>query len=148
MDAMPQAVKRSVAIVIRDSTGRYLVARRAEDDDSLPGVWGLPAASLRDAETLEQAAIRAGRQKLGVDVEIVGFLGTDTLSGDDHINELSEYEVRVLSGTPTVPQVDSSVSQYVQLRYTDDLSVLVPAARQGSLCSRILLRTLGYDWQN
>jgi 8-oxo-dGTP diphosphatase len=140
------AAKRSVAIVIRDSAGRFLVVRRAADDDSLPGVWGLPAASLRDGETTEQAAIRAGRDKLGVEVEITGSLGTDSLSGDDHTNELSEYEVHVLSGTPAVPQPDSSVSQYEELCYTDDLSILVPAARQGSLCSRILLRALGHGW--
>jgi ADP-ribose pyrophosphatase YjhB (NUDIX family) len=143
---MPHSIKHSVAIVIRDSENRFLVVKRAANDDSLPGVWGLPAASLRDDETSELAAIRAGRDKLGVNVKVVGFLGTDWLSDDDHANELSEYEVQVLSGTPSVPQHDSSVSQYERLCYTDDPSVLVPAARQGSLCSRILLRTLGHEW--
>jgi 8-oxo-dGTP pyrophosphatase MutT (NUDIX family) len=145
---MAKSGKRSVAIVIRDRTSQLLVVKRADDDPSLPGVWGLPAASLRNSETPEDAVIRAGREKLGIDVRIVALIGVDHLAEGDRISQLAEYEVNIIRGTPAVPQLDRSVSQYVQLRYTDDPSILIPAARQGSLCSRILLDSLGIDWRS
>jgi ADP-ribose pyrophosphatase YjhB (NUDIX family) len=144
---MSKSANRAVAIVIRDSAGRLLVVRRSDDDPSLPGVWGLPAASLRGSETPVDAAVRAGNDKLGIDVRIVSLVGVECLDQGDRMNELSEYKVEVLQGEPAVPQPDRSVSQYVQLRYTDDPSILLPAARQGSLCSRILLNSLGIDWR-
>ena len=43
-------MKRSISLVIEGSGGILLV-RRPDDDESLPGVWGLPAASLRAGES-------------------------------------------------------------------------------------------------
>src|SRR5690242_1964800 len=44
--------KRSVAVLIR-SGDRILATRRSDNDDELPGIWGLPAGSFRNAETLD-----------------------------------------------------------------------------------------------
>ncbi|MFB6241066.1 MAG: NUDIX domain-containing protein, partial [Gemmatimonadota bacterium] len=43
-----------------------LAVRRPEDDEDLPGHWGLPAASLREDEEWEEAVLRTGPEKLGV----------------------------------------------------------------------------------
>src|SRR5690606_2237065 len=45
--------KRSVAVLIRhpDDATQVLLVQRPDDDEDLPGVWGLPAATLRDGET-------------------------------------------------------------------------------------------------
>ena len=51
--------KRSVSLVIEGPDGLLLV-RRPDDDESLPGVWGLPAASLAQGESEEDAVRRAG----------------------------------------------------------------------------------------
>ncbi|PYS35639.1 MAG: DNA mismatch repair protein MutT, partial [Acidobacteria bacterium] len=58
-------LKHSVAVMIvrRD---QILAVRRPEDDDELPGIWGLPAATLRGGETVEDVIARIGRDKLGV----------------------------------------------------------------------------------
>jgi 8-oxo-dGTP diphosphatase len=130
---------RSVAIVIKDSAGRLLVVKRDDDDKDLPGVWGLPAATIRDGETPEQAALRAAADKLGVTVRILGFTGEDT----SQTHSLREYEAELVDGTPSVPQNDPSVSQYADLKYADDPRILLEAARKGSLCSRIYLRNAG-----
>jgi len=132
---------RSVAIVIKDDAARLLVVKRDVNDKDLPGVWGLPAATIRDDETPEQAAIRAARDKLGVTVRIGRFTGEDTSTAQS----LREYEAEILDGTPSVPQNDRSVSQYAGLKYTDDPGILLDAARMGSLCSRIYLRNAGID---
>jgi 8-oxo-dGTP diphosphatase len=136
---MSEPVVHSVAIVITDDAGRLLVVKRHDDDKDLPGVWGLPAATIRDGETPEQAAIRAAAGKLGVSVNIGRFTGEDTIDN----RHLREYEAEIIDGTPSVPQSDPSVSQYADLKYTDDPRILLEAARKGSLCSRIYLRNAG-----
>jgi ADP-ribose pyrophosphatase YjhB (NUDIX family) len=139
---------QSVAIVIKDSVGRLLIVKRDESDDSLPGVWGLPAATIREGETAEEAAIRAGRDKLGIVVQVKGFVGDDSLDRGSYVNHLREYEVDIIDGTPSVPQNDLTVSQYADLQFTDDPTMLFDAARQGSLCSRIYLRMIDLRWDN
>jgi 8-oxo-dGTP diphosphatase len=134
-----QPTVQSVAIVVKDDAGRLLVVKRDDQDKDLPGVWGLPAATIRDGETPEQAAVRAAADKLGVKVRVLRFTGEDT----SHTQSLREYEAEIVDGTPSVPQNDPSVSQYAGLQYTDDPRILLEAACKGSLCSRIYLRNAG-----
>jgi 8-oxo-dGTP pyrophosphatase MutT (NUDIX family) len=127
--------KRSVSLVI-EGPGGLLLVRRPEGDESLPGVWGLPAASLGEGESEEDAVRRAGREKLGVEVAPVRAIGRE--------GRMTDWEARIVAGTPSVPQQGPN-TQYTELRW-GDARELVPAARQGSLCSRALLRARGLDW--
>jgi 8-oxo-dGTP diphosphatase len=113
-----------------------LLVRRPDDDESLPGVWGLPAVSLGPGESEEDAVRRAGRDKLGVEVEPLRPVGRD--------QTMTDWEARILSGRPAVPQPGPH-TQYTDLRW-GEAAELVPAARQGSLCCRVLLRARGLDW--
>ena len=114
-----------------------LLVRRPEDDESLPGVWGLPAASLADRESEQDAVRRAGREKLGVEVRPLEPLGKErTMTG---------WRVEIVAGHPSVPQQGPN-TQYTELRWGEPAE-LVAAARQGSLCSRVLLRARGLDWE-
>jgi 8-oxo-dGTP diphosphatase len=140
-------VKTAVALVVRGEADQFLAIRRSEDDASLPGVWGLPAVSVQEGESLEEAAQRVGRQKLGVEVRLLNRVGTGRIERASYVLELTDFEVEVASGTPQVPQPDKSVSQYVDQKFTEDLSLLVPAARGGSVCSRVLLEANGVDWR-
>jgi hypothetical protein len=128
-------VKRSISLVIEGADGILLV-RRPDDDDSLPGVWGLPAASLRDGESERDAVLRAGREKLGVEVEPLGPLGSEEW--------MTDWSVRIAAGEPSVPQPGDG-TQYVGLRWGEPAE-LAPAARAGSLCARALLRSVGSGW--
>jgi 8-oxo-dGTP pyrophosphatase MutT (NUDIX family) len=119
-----------------ESPDGLLLVRRPEGDESLPGVWGLPAASLADGESEEDAVRRAGREKLGVEVAPVEPVGSE--------GPMTDWETRIAAGTPAVPQ-DGPNTQYTELRWGDP-SDLVPAARAGSLCCRALLRARGLDW--
>ena len=127
--------KRSVSLVIEGPDGLLLV-RRPDGDESLPGVWGLPAASLGEGESEEEAVRRAGREKLGVEVVAVRALGSE--------GSMTDWEARIAEGSPSVPQ-DGPNTQYSGLRW-GGLRELKPAARQGSLCSRALLRARGLGW--
>ena len=114
-----------------------LLVRRPDDDESLPGVWGLPAASLAGRESERDAVRRAGREKLGVEVRPLEPLGQElTMTG---------WRVEIVAGRPSVPQQGPN-TQYTELRWGEPAE-LVPAARQGSLCSRVLLRAHGLDWE-
>jgi 8-oxo-dGTP diphosphatase len=121
--------------VIEGPEGLLLV-RRPDDDESLPGVWGLPAVSLAPGESQEDAVRRAGRDKLGVDVEPLEPVG--------HEGGMTDWQARVSSGKPSVPQPAPN-TQYTDLRWGEPAE-LVPAAREGSLCCRVLLYARGLDW--
>jgi 8-oxo-dGTP diphosphatase len=121
--------------VIEGPDGLLLV-RRPDDDESLPGLWGLPAASLAGDETEEDAVRRAGHEKLGVEVRPLRPIG--------HDGSMTDWEAEIASGEPSVPQPGPN-TQYTELRWGAP-SDLVPAARRGSLCSRVLLRARGLDW--
>jgi 8-oxo-dGTP diphosphatase len=121
--------------VIEGPDGLLLV-RRPDDDESLPGVWGLPAVSLAPGESEEDAVRRAGRDKLGVALEPLEPVGRE--------GAMTDWNVRVTSGEPAVPQAAPN-TQYTDLRW-GELAELVPAAREGSRCCRALLRARGLDW--
>ena len=152
--------KRVVALVIHDKD-RYdkdrqhlLVVKRPPEDDRLPNVWGLPAATLRVGESYEDAAVRAGQEKLGVKIKIVGEIAEGTADRGDHILRMKEFEVEIAEGTPSVPQPIASpiaqstaqpiegVTQYLACKWggPDDL---VEATRKGSLCCRLYLSSIG-----
>ncbi len=124
-------------MVIEGAEGLLLV-RRPDDDEDLPGVWGLPAVSLAAGESEEAGVRRAGRDKLGVELEPVERVGRE--------QTMTDWEARILSGQPAVPQPGPH-TQYTELRYGEP-SELVPAARAGSLCCRVLLRARGLDWDS
>jgi 8-oxo-dGTP diphosphatase len=124
-------------VVIEGSEGLLLV-RRPDDDEDLPGVWGLPAVSLAAGESEEDAVRRAGRDKLGVELEPVERVGRE--------QTMTDWEARIVSGEPAVPQ-PAPHTQYTELRFGEP-SELVSAAREGSLCCRVLLRARGLDWNS
>ena len=140
MMASMKPAKHSVAVVVRAADGTFLVVRRPEDpDDPLAGLWGLPAITLRDGEDEQAAVVRAGRAKLGVDLAAGRKIGEATADRGSHLLRLSDYEATVVAGTPSVPQADTSMTQYVAAMFTDDPTVLGEAAAKGSLCARVFL---------
>jgi 8-oxo-dGTP diphosphatase len=133
-------LKRSISLVIEGLEGLLLV-RRPEDDEDLPGLWGLPAASLEEGESEEDAVRRAGRAKLGIEVRPVRILGEAAGQGA----RMRDWEAEIVSGRPAVPQHETG-TQYDELRW-GDAAELVPAARAGSLCCRALLESRELVWE-
>jgi ADP-ribose pyrophosphatase YjhB (NUDIX family) len=132
-------LKRSVSLVI-EGPGGVLLVRRPDDDESLPGLWGLPAVSLAAGESEEQAVRRAGRAKLGVEVRPLRPLGAEEAERDDHRIAMCDWAAEIVSGEPAVPQPGPG-TQYAGWRWGRARD-LEPAADRGSLCARVLLR----DW--
>ena len=133
-----------MSLVIERPDGILLV-RRPEGDESLPGLWGLPAVSLADDESEEDAVRRAGRQKLGVEVRPLRELGGAQDERPAYLIHMRDWEAEIVSGDPAVPQ-QAGGTQYTDLRW-GKLVDLLPAARAGSLCSRVLVQARGLRWQ-
>jgi len=133
-------LKHSVSLVI-EGPGGLLLVRRPEEDESLPGEWGLPAATLRPDEREEDAVRRAGRDKLGVEVRLVRALGEESGERSAYRILMRDWAVEIAAGEPVVPQPGEG-TQYQSLRW-GEVEELVPAARHGSLCARVLLRERG-----
>lgn len=124
-----------MSLVLEDGD-RVLLVRRPDDDDDLPGVWGLPAATLAEDESEEDAVRRAGREKLGIEVRSLEALGSDGF--------MTDFRAEIATGEPAV-QRGGTGTQYAEVRW-GRLAELVPAARDGSLCARVLLRARGVGW--
>lgn len=136
-------IKRSVSFVIRhpDRAGHVLAVRRPPDDDDLPDAWGLPAGSLRDDESWQDAVRRAGRDKLGVELEVGDVLEEGSIERADYTLTMRLYEARIAQGTPAVPQPTPGVTQYTALDWAPP-ELFEPAARAGSLCCRLYLKSV------
>jgi 8-oxo-dGTP diphosphatase len=146
-------IKESVAVVIRNARGEFLVVRRPDDPaDPLAGLWGFPAVTRRDGETARAAAQRIGPLKLGVTLSVGAKLGERTAERGGQVLRLADYEASILDGMPVVPQPGGptteygTVTQYAACRFTSDRQVLLEAARQGSLCAQIFLDAAGGAW--
>lgn len=131
--------KRSVSVLVRGPHGsRLLAVRRPEDDEELPGVWGLPAASLRADEAWTDAAARIGPEKLGVGLEVGDALREGGADRDGYRLRMRLYEAAIAGGVPDVPQDAAGVTQYVDWAWARPARLREPALR-GSLCSRLCL---------
>jgi ADP-ribose pyrophosphatase YjhB (NUDIX family) len=137
-------LKRSVSLVIEGERG-LLIVRRPDDDESLPGLWGLPAVSLADGESEEDAVMRAGAAKLGTEVRPLGVVGEAQAERGDQRIAMRDWRAELAEREPQVPQSGPG-TQYTALRW-GTAADLVPAARAGSLCCRVLLRERGLDWE-
>ena len=134
-------IKRSVAVVVRGpEAGTFLVVKRPDDPaDPLAGVWGFPAVTLADGEDERAAVVRAGRDKLGLVLEPGDRLGRASADRGAYLLVLADYEATIAEGTPSVPQPDTSVTQYVAWHFSADPAELAEAADRGSLCAQIFL---------
>ena len=141
---MSRPEKESVAIVIRNPKDAEAVftVLRPENDDDLPNVWGLPAATLRPGETWEEAVKRIGLEKLGVQLRVGNELQHGSIERRNYRLQMRLYEAFIEKGTPFVPQPDQAFTQYAKWKW-GGASDLVPAAQRGSLCCKLYLREAG-----
>ena len=139
-------IKRSVALAVAQpgEPRKVLLVCRPEDDEELPGMLGLPAASCRTGETYEAAARRIGPQKLGTGITLGERLATGTQVRAGYTLEMSLYSATLNQAAPSLRSgrgTSQAVTRYVAWRWGDP-SELADSARRGSLCCRLLLETL------
>ena len=134
------------AVVTGGVEGEFLAVRRPDSDESLPGLWGLPAVTLAPGELPEAGLRRLGTEKLGVELRAVSMVGIRRADRRDYELILMDIEARVVAGKPSVEGSTTSATRYVDQRWVTDPSLLREAARGGSLCSEILLEARGMTY--
>jgi 8-oxo-dGTP pyrophosphatase MutT (NUDIX family) len=136
--------KHSISLVIEGGGGPVLLVLRPDDDESLPGLWGLPALTLAPGEDEDAAVRRCGREKLGVEVEPGRLIGEAETDRKSYSLRMRDRAARIVAGSVAVPQPHRG-TQYVDWRW-GEAADLRPAARAGSLCCQVLLRARGLAW--
>ena len=127
---MSKPLKRSVAVVIRRGD-LILSVRRADDDDELAGIWGLPAGTLQGPETVEHLIRRIGAQKLGVGLSGLRKLADGSQDRPRYLLEMELWEAE-MTGVP----------QRAEWQWAE-LNILEPGRTQGSFCCDLALKVLG-----
>lgn len=143
--------REAIALIIREPgpegahlpacgpRSRWLLVRRPDDDEDLPGVWGLPAGTRRSEETDADLVRRIGRDKLGVAVEPEVPVAGGSAERPAYRLEMRLWTATIVGGEPTVDVAASDASPVT--RYTSwrwgDASDLGEGAARGSLCCRL-----------
>lgn len=86
--------------VVRGDDGRYLIARRRDDADHLPGFWEFPGGKPLPGESLEAGAIREIGEELGVEVTVISAFPPISHDYGDRIVSLHPFLCRLVRGTP------------------------------------------------
>lgn len=123
---MTLPVKHSVAVLIKNGE-RYLAIRRPDDDDELPGIWGLPAGTYRSSETLEDLVRRIGAEKLHVQLTPRRRLAAGAQDRKRYRLEMELWEAG-MAGTP----------EGQQWKWTA-LAAFQDGSEKGSLCCSLAL---------
>jgi ADP-ribose pyrophosphatase YjhB (NUDIX family) len=121
-------VKHSVAVMISNGN-QILATRRAENDDELPGIWGLPAGTCRDTETIEDVIRRIGRDRLGVKLTPIRMLAAGAQDRSAYRLKMELWEVS-MDGAPN----------HAEWKWAS-MDVFVPGAAVGSLCCELALKS-------
>jgi len=124
------AIKHSVAVLIRRGD-EILSTRRPDDDDELPGIWGLPAGTARGRETTAEVISRIGRDKLGVQLSPIRRLASGIQDRPGYRLEMELWEV-LMEGLPTHPNW--------KWAWVD---ILRPGKEAGSLCCELAIKQQG-----
>jgi ADP-ribose pyrophosphatase YjhB (NUDIX family) len=120
-------VKHSIAVLIRNGTD-ILTARRSDEDDELPGIWGLPAGTLGEDETVQELITRIGRDKLGVELSPLKRLATGFQDRPAYRLSMELWEVS-MNGIPNHPEWKWA-----------SVGTLRAGAESGSLCCELALK--------
>lgn len=132
--------KEAVAFAVHRGGDRetVLAVRRPEDDEDLPGHRGLPAASLGEGEGWEDAVLRTGPEKLGVELAVGPQMNEGRAERGEYVLHMRLYDARIMKGKPEVSRGTSGVTQYTDWEWAPP-ERLQEAADAGSLCSALYL---------
>lgn len=135
-------IKNAVFYVIKNPKNReeFLIVKKPENDEDLPNVWGLPSGSVKKTETFQEAAIRQAKNKLNIQVKIIGFVGRGNIERENFILHGEEFLCEITEGNPEINK-EAEGTIYDEWKW-GTLADLQEAAQNGSLCSNILLKNI------
>jgi 8-oxo-dGTP diphosphatase len=79
----------AATIVVRNSrTGKFLLMKRAESKEMMPGRWEFPGGGIDEGETPEEAALREFEEETGLKEEI-------SFSGESAVIDTKHGRIRI-----------------------------------------------------
>lgn len=96
--------KRIVCANLIEKDGKILLIQ--ETKQSCYGLWNFPAGKIDPGETLEQAAVREGKEESGFDLEIDYLIGVFKHPADDvadTIVEVNVFKSNIIGGELIIP---------------------------------------------
>lgn len=94
--------KVGVSNIFVDENGHLLLMKRSDDCTTFPGYWGLVGGYVDPGETPEEGAIREAKEEIGVEIEVIKFVGRYYNTPHPHYKNvigLPHYS-KIVSGTP------------------------------------------------
>ena len=138
-------IRRAVSAVVRRDDGLVLAVRRPDEPgEELPGVWGLPALTLRAGEPPEEGVRRLGREKLGAELTPLGPLAEGEQRRAGYLLRMTVYQASLApdwSGR-LPPRTGSTLGTLYEALDWLPAASFREAAKHGSLCCRLFLETL------
>ena len=138
-EGTPAEVRHAVAAAVRRDDGLILAVQRPDEPgEELPGVWGLPAVTLRDGESPEDGVRRLGREKLGVELSPQRLTAEGEQRREGYTLRMMVYEASMAGAPSLPPRSASGGTRYVAIDWLPAASFR-EAAEAGSLCCRLFL---------
>lgn len=97
-----ETAKVGVSNIFVDQEGKLLLMKRAEQCFTFPGYWGLVGGFIDPGETPEEAAKREAKEEVGVEIEVMKFVGryyNTTTPSYGNVISLPHYS-KIISGIP------------------------------------------------
>lgn len=118
--------------------------RPDEAGETYRGMWGLPAATVGESETPEEAVLRLGKQKLGITLEVVKEITRGSQEREDGELSMVLYEARAEENEPKLARAwdPQGVTYYTKWRWAEP-ELFESTARAGSLCCKLFLESAG-----
>ena len=104
----------------------------------------MPAATVGESETPEQAVRRLGSQKLGMTLAIVAEIARGKQDRAEGELSMVLFETRAVEAEPKLGRGDEAdgVTYYTDWKWAE-AEVFEPTAAAGSLCCRLFLEAAG-----
>lgn len=108
-------------VIVKD--GKFLVIKRADDEEVFPGMWGIPGGTVEPTDpNLEAALIRECEEEVGIAIKNNAIIANDIHDKGDkgaiYIVYKSEYESgepKPLDGTAEVHWLDMETIRTLEL---------------------------------
>ena len=86
------------AIIIEDNEVLTMFRRKKKEDGSYKEYYVIPGGGIEENETLEETCIRELKEEYNVDIEILGYLGSD--EREKTIGHF--FHAKIVNGIPTL----------------------------------------------
>ena len=94
----------TTAAVLRDMDGKVLLGKRSASEDTVPGLWSLPAGKLEAwgpaSDVLEDNLKREVREELGVEIQNIEYLDSHMWTDTDPLKLTIVFTAEISSGQP------------------------------------------------